>query len=809
MTDVIHRMIYGAVAASAGLLCTPTHAAAQEPSQPAAVTTRQSEEPTTPASAPAVVQPANTAPAAANSSLELLPEGTTPATAPAPVVSAPPIPQAAWIAPRVDVIGRAPRALDRVPGTASLVRREDLRQLAPQSSSDALRTVPGVHIVPEDGLGMRMNLGVRGLDPNRSRKILILEDGMPVTPNPYGSPEAYYSPPIERMERVEVVKGSGQILWGPQTIGGVLNFITKDPPRQPSANAELRYGAYNYLLAQAGVGATHGPIGWRVDVLHRRFDGPRRLDLAVTDVTGKLRMQLTPRSLLGLKLNFYDESSRATYLGLTVPQYTSDPTINLAENDRFLVRRYALGITHQQLFSDKLLLQTHIYAYETNRAWRRQEFDRRDLGVTYERSCNSSGLCGPPGAASVAPTQDGGSIFFRSSTAIRDRAFQVAGIEPRLTWNWSGPRIVSGELTALFRLHYERARTQLIVGSVPTAEAGDAQDDETRSGYAVAGAIQHRFSLWERLHITPGLRLESFNSSRQIVRVPKLIPSGVKMGTDTDIVGRAASYALIPGLGLSADLHEFLTLYSGAHRGYAPPRTQDAISPSGQNLELEPELSWNFELGARLRLGSVLNADIAAFHMEFENQIIPPSEAGGAVSGNSFNSGHSRHTGLEASVVFDAAALFKQQQFTLPLTVNYTYLPLATFASGLYSGNRLPYAPEQLLYLQLRFTHRAGLSAQVGMTYVSSQFADKENTPAQSLDGLLGQLPSYVVVDARVAYTLSRAGLTLYISGKNLTDQIYIASRAPSGIQPAGFRQVFGGLEWTWPAKSATQQSIR
>lgn len=720
---------------------------------------------------------------------------------PEPVVVPPPptAPAPALVAPRVDVIGRAPRALDRIPGTASVVRREDLRQLSVQSSSDALRTVPGVHIVPEDGIGMRMNLGVRGLDPNRSRKILILEDGMPVTLNPYGSPEAYYSPPIERMERVEVVKGSGSILWGPQTIGGVLNFITRDPPRQTTVNADLRYGSFNYLLAQAGIGSTHGPVGWRIDVLHRRFDGPRRLDLAVTDVTGKLRLQLTPRSVLGVKINFYDESSRATYLGVTVPQYALDPRLSLAPNDRFLVRRYALGLTHQHLFTDKLLLQTTLYAYETNRVWRRQEFERRDTGADYERICDPTGRCGAPGDPGILPTQDGGSLFFRHTTALRDRAFQVAGLEPRLTWSWSAPRVLTGELTALVRFHYERARTQIIIGSFPTAEAGDPRDDEVRNGYAMAAAIQNRFSLWNRLHITPGMRLETFWSNRQIQRVPTVLPTGATIGTDTLIYGNAFSYALIPGLGISADVLDSLTLYTGVHRGYAPPRTQDAVSPSGQNLELSPELSWNFELGARLRLSRFLTADVAGFHMEFENQIIPPSEAGGAASGNDYNTGHSRHTGLEASLVFDPAAIASQNSFTLPLTVNYTYLPLASFVGGIFDANRLPYAPEHLLYVQLRFMHRIGLSAQVGLTYVSGQFADKENTPAQSLDGLLGELPGYTVLDARVAYTLQRAGLTFYVSGKNLTDQIYIANRAPAGIQPAGFRQIFGGIEWTWP----------
>lgn len=707
---------------------------------------------------------------------------------------------AVWVAPRVDVVGEAPRALDRTPGSATVVRREDLVQLAAQSGGDVLRTVPGLNVIGEDPMGLRLNISIRGLDPNRSRKVLVLEDGMPVSLNPYGSPELYYTPPIERMERVEVVRGSGQILWGPQTIGGVINYITRDPPRRPTVGVDLRYGTYGYLLAQAFAGATHGPIGWRLDVIHRRFDGPRNLDLSLMDVAGRLRLQLSPRSIVQLKLNYYDESSAATYLGVTGPQFALDPAINSASNDRFQIRRYSLALTHQLVASRSVLLRTNVYAYQTNRAWRRQEYDRADTGAEYERACDPLGRCGAPGDAGVTPTNDGGSVFFRRTAATNDRSFDVFGIEPRLTWNWARGSI-SGELTALARFHYESADDQRFVSSFPTARSGVPIGDEIRNGYALAAAVQHRFGFGERFFVTPGVRFEGFWSDRRVTRAPVLDTMGQTTFRDVDIFGSSSTAALIPGLGLSYRASTPITLFAGVHRGYAPPRTKDAVSPAGANLQLDPELSWNTELGLRARLGRWLNAEVAGFHIEFENQIIPPSESGGAVSAGGFNTGHSRHMGVESSVTFDLEHLLHQRAstFSLPLTVNYTWLPVAALVGGLFDANRVPYAPEHILYAQLRFVHRMGLSAQVSVSYVASQFADRENTVAQSVDGLVGRLPGYLTLDARVGYTLRAAGVTVYVSGRNLTDQIYISNRAPQGIQPAGFRQVFAGLEWNWP----------
>jgi len=130
----------------------------------------------------------------------------------------------------VEVVGSRADALARLPGSGAVISAQELHALQPLSANEALRTIPGVNVQEEEGVGLRANVGVRGLDPDRSRTLLVLEDGVPVALAPYGEPEMYYSPPIDRMNRVELVKGSGSILFGPQTIGGVLNYVTAEAP---------------------------------------------------------------------------------------------------------------------------------------------------------------------------------------------------------------------------------------------------------------------------------------------------------------------------------------------------------------------------------------------------------------------------------------------------------------------------------------------------------------------------------------------------------------------------------------------------
>ena len=130
--------------------------------------------------------------------------------------------------PQVLVVGYKDKLLSKVPGSVSVLRFKEIQQLAPISGNDVLRRVPGLNIVDEEGAGLRINIGVRGLDPDRSRNLLVLEDGIPVALNPYGEPELYFTPVIDKVRSIEVLKGSGQVQFGPQTIGGVVNLITAD-----------------------------------------------------------------------------------------------------------------------------------------------------------------------------------------------------------------------------------------------------------------------------------------------------------------------------------------------------------------------------------------------------------------------------------------------------------------------------------------------------------------------------------------------------------------------------------------------------
>ncbi|MEW5851934.1 MAG: TonB-dependent receptor [Myxococcota bacterium] len=678
-----------------------------------------------------------------------------------------------------DTIRRVSK-VSMVVGSVSRVDEKDLVAMAPQSGNEVLRTVPGVIVVEEEGVGLRPNIAFRGLNPNRSSKILVLEDGAPVSLNPYGRPEAYYTPPIERMAGLEVAKGSDSILHGPQTIGGVLNYITADPPQKLTVISDARLGTYGYWLGHFAIGNTHGPVGYRLDVVHRRFVGPRHLDLQLVDVAGKVRVAWTPAAVSTFKLNVYDEDSAATYLGLTTPLYEANPYASPAIHDRYLIRRYSGAINHDHALNRYVRIQGLLYGNNIDRRWSRQDYDRVDRGTAYERIVTAPGR---------EPDDDGGTLYFKDNLVHRNREYWVAGVEPRLILRIP-LRYVESEIISGIRLHYERAR-EVRQESPLGFRSGEVMDDEDRTGVAVALFAQYRLTLFDTLRITPGLRVENFWARRHILR-QRVPAGGTFTGQDVDVANNSYVYGIIPGLGVAYSLLEGLMFYAGVHRGFAPPRSADAISPSGEDLKLEAELSWNLEAGTRLALGDWLRAEGGVFLIDFENQIIAPTESGGATTRRLENSGRSRHTGLEATVTWDLARL-TGWKFELPYSISYTLVE-ARFTAGPYDGNRVPYAPQHVVSSNIRFVHPLGFNMQLTGTYLSPQYTDPENTKVISADGTTGPIGRQLIVDGRVAYTFAPLGLTGYVSGKNLLDQKYIASRVPAGVQPGPPRQFIVGV---------------
>lgn len=691
--------------------------------------------------------------------------------------------------PQIEVIGSVDR-LSKLPGSAKSISTKELQRRLPVSGNEILRSVTGIHVVDEEGLGLRANIGIRGLDPDRSRTVLILEDGVPVALAPYGEPELYYTPSMDRMAGVEILKGSGSILYGPQTFGGIINYQTANPPKTPTLDIRLQGANQRYLSSRLSYGNTVGNTGIIAHYVVKRGEDFGLVDFSIHDLSTKVTIQLHPASLLGIKLGAYDESSNATYVGLTQAMFDSGAYdfTQLAPNDLLRIRRYSTSLHHLYQVRPSTALNTTLFAYSTTRDWSRQEFTSNPASAGIVRMVGN-------------PEIPDGALFFLDRTGNRNRAFEVIGVEPRLSTDYSTGQL-KHHLEAGFRVLYEQAHEQRIDGTTQQPTSGTLRDDEIRRGFALSSWIQHQTFLSERLSVTPGMRFESYEYQRDIMKLNNVI---------VDINSERTTRNWIPGLGLAYTHAKGITLFSGIHRGFGPPRVKDAISNRGIAYELDAELSWNYELGTRLQARRGLLVELTLYHMDFENQIIPASESSGQFGPSAttglINGGKTRHRGVETSWSFHLDEVFNLG-FGLSWNANTTFSN-ATFNQDRFvlnkgqvaniRGNRLPYAPEWMIHNQFVWMPIDQLEVMLQHTYVAEQYGDPFNTRTPDASGQIGVIPAWNTLDLGMSGSFKHLkGFKYSAQLKNLLDERYISTRRPQGIRVGLPRMLIASLQYTF-----------
>lgn len=666
--------------------------------------------------------------------------------------------------------------LDRIPGAIATIESAMLTQTRVMTVDEALRRATGVFTRAEEGFGLRPNIGIRGLNPTRSSKVLLLEDGVPVSYAPYGDNASYYHPPVDRFEQIEVVKGSGQVMYGPATVGGVINYMTPAPPDRTSGSLTLTGGNLDYFNGHARFGTTVGKTGLLLDFMRKQGEGSREnTRFGLNDFTGKVLRTLTDRQTVSVKFNHYGEDSILTYSGLREAEWAANPRGNPFRNDFVDFRRWGGAVTHTYALTPNAVLTTNVYGQYFHRDWWRQSSNSAQ-----RPSDSADPLCG--GMANLNTT---------CGNEGRLRAYRTIGFDPRMrVYNqWFG---VKSQLDFGFRGHFEHQDRVQKNGDTPTARDGRIVENNLRRADAWSGFLQNRFVIG-KFGISPGIRIENVRYER----TNQLL--GVR--------GRTTLTQWIPGLGLSYTPTAGTTIYGGVHRGFSPPRAEDIINnTTGGTVELDPELSWNYELGVRTRLDRRASLEATFFRMNFANQIIPASLAGGI--GTSLTSaGSTIHQGAEFAGRTDFRNAFGLKHHVW-LRGAYTWVPVAEFSSTRFSsisgfgnvlvtGRRLPYAPRHLLNAMLGYSHTTGFNAMLEGVHTSGQYGDDLNTVNPTADGQRGRIPGNFIWNATVNYPVEAWRTTFFVTAKNIGDRLYIVDRA-RGVLPGMPRLVQAGLRFSF-----------
>lgn len=701
----------------------------------------------------------------------------------------------AIIEDRVTVVGRFSE-IARIPGSAHVLTPLDLEKYDHTDIHRALRQIPGINIQEEDGFGLRPNIGIRGTGVERSQKVTLLEDGVLIAPAPYAAPAAYYMPTAGRMDGIEVRKGSAAIRQGPYTNGGTINLLSKTIPGNRSGSLEIFGGSHGTAKLDAVYGGSWDRFGFMVQSFQHQTDGFKDLDgggdtgFELSDYLVKTRFNTRPGQgnyqEIEIKLGRTEQEGDETYVGLIPDDFAATPFRRYAGsgNDHISTEHDQVQLRHFIVLGDRFDLTTTIYRNDYFRNWYKNQ---SVLGV------GTSKILGNPDAYALELAVLRGETDADAAVTLRAnrRDYYSQGIQSVLAFDLG--RKVAHNFEIGLRVHQdEEDRFQeedaydMVGGQLRLAVAGAPGSNANRIGEADAVAlfIEDRIEIG-RWTVTPGLRYESIDLQRRDFGKADPTRTGAALKIRENQVDE-----LIPGLGVSFQPNENWSFFGSAHRGFSPP------GPSSTE-EVEPETSINYEVGSRFQMGST-RAEATVFLNDYDNLLGADTlSTGGTGTGDLFNGGEVTLYGLETMFSRD---LWNAGGLTVPFRVTYTYThgefdtsfetSFADWAPAVEAGDELSYVPEHQFFAEV------GVMANKWSVFLSTSTVSEMRTRAGQ-----GAIPEDESIEAHTTFDLAAKldlgqNINAHLQVRNLTDEVYVASRRPYGLRPGLSRTVLLGLSF-------------
>ncbi|HLO56705.1 MAG TPA: TonB-dependent receptor plug domain-containing protein [Saprospiraceae bacterium] len=515
-------------------------------------------------------------------------------------------------------------------GSNHYVSPLQLKKIQPISTEEVLKTLPGVNVLGDMGLSNRLNVSIRGSWGRRSEKVLMMEDGSPISPAPYTAPGIYYNPISDRIDGIEVYTGADILRYGPNNMFGIINYITPKPPQQPGLRAKISGGQRGYFTGLLSYGGTWNKVGSQIEAVYKRFDGfTKNSSVDMINLNAKIFAELAENQSIYFKISGQFEDNKASLSSITPYTFSIDPTEGPFDADRFTMHRYGLDIIHKWVPNSTSDLTTKIFASDFARDWWRQS-------NTVVKAANVRGYVGEEIFSQRYSYLDGKTFgdddYVRVGTITNGREsttdsrwhFTVAAIEETYSKKWSGENWSNG-LEAQFKLYTETYKDQVLAAdSTRWARSGRFTTDLAYDLQSVSGYIRNHFVI-NKFEITPILRVEKVWMNREdrlaLARNPNLT-------SDKDLA-RVNEYSIFqPGLTLGYQFSN-LKVFGSAYKGYIAPSKYFAflverdgvlVNPlSAEDLSnVKPEVSLNTELGIR---GEIIKGRLAGQIAVFNNRI--------------------------------------------------------------------------------------------------------------------------------------------------------------------------------------------
>ncbi|TAF35499.1 MAG: TonB-dependent receptor [Cytophagales bacterium] len=666
-----------------------------------------------------------------------------------------------------------------------VIKPSDLAaNLAVNQARQVLGKVPGLNIWENDGGGLQLGIGARGLSPNRTANFNCRQNGSDMSADALGYPEAYYTPPLEAVERVEIVRGAASLQYGTQ-FGGMVNFVLKEGDTSKRVTALMRQtlGSWGLWCMYGSVGGKVGKLQYYGSVNRREGQGWRpNSNFVLNNWYAGLRWHFSPKLQAGIQITkMYYLAKQAG--GLTDALFKQDPRQSLRARNWFRVDWNLVSVNLDYRIDARSKLNIRAFSLLAG----------RDALGNLER-------------INVADQEQ------KRNLIVDD--YKNVGVEMRYLKSYNlgqfnstllvGGRFYKGQTT--------REQGEGDATAEPNFEFLNPSEPENSSFLFPSGNqaffVENIIEITKNLTITPGFRFEriaTYAEGYYKLRTLDFAGNVVSERKENDSRNYTRSFPLF-GLGLSYLHSSFLEFYANISQNYRAVNFND-LRVSNPNFAvdslLRDERGYNADLGFRGQIKRVLNYDVSLFYLSYQDRIglVLRSDQPPLYADYRFrtNVADSYSAGFEGFVEFDVLRLLlpEQQRSGLSLFLN-TSLIRSRYVraqDASIDNRQVELVPNFIGRGGLSYTRR-GFKSTLQYNYVSKQYTDATNSVFSS-SAVTGLIPSYSVLDLSLMYR--RSFWQVETGCNNLLNSIYFTRRADGypgpGIIPADGRSFYITLQ--------------
>lgn len=680
-------------------------------------------------------------------------------------------------------------------GTNAIIELENLSGAKSTGNPRELfAKIPGINIWENDGAGIQMGIGGRGLSPNRTANFNTRQNGYDISADALGYPESYYTPPIEALKSIEIIRGSAALQFGTQ-FGGLLNFVIKDPVNHTPLEITTRTtaGGYGYFGTFNRLSGSANRLSYQVYHQHKRGNGYRENSgFYQHQLFGQLGYAITEKWQVGVEITKMSYLSQQAG-GLTDLMFQENPRQSIRDRNWFHVDWNMLAVT------------------STTEVGRNGTVDVRAFGMLSERQ--TLGFLGK-----VTQGDPGG------RREMIDSQFKNKGVEARYLQKYCISKKedkwpIKGAFLVGARFYQGQTVTNQGTATDGTGADFDFKNpsDLENSSFTYPSLNRALFAenmlfIGNKVRINFGMRLENISSSaggyykRYSIHPFNFDTLNVAKIRDSNTVVRNVP---LFGAGISYKLAKHHQLYTNVTQNYRAINFTD-IRVNNPNIVIDTairdEYGFTAELGWRGLLKEFMIYDVAVFYIFYGDKIgLAPLP--GTIVRERTNIGDAQNYGVETFLEINwSKAVNDSAQHQISSFINASYINANYINSKEpnFLDKRVEYVSALILKTGLKYHYRQ-LILQAQFSYNSEQFSDASNAVEPSGDAILGVVPAYYVIDFSGRYQFKK-NFSVELGITNLTNNQYFTRRATGypgpGILPSDGVSFYTTIQYQFKLKN-------